>query len=214
MITVKRLSAWKYDTSASGGVAVGIVALEGGAIYFQDPNGLSRKFRYGGLGASLSWGLKIPKMPKIQIKGKSAGGAAAPASFPSRGALLVTNRCPGDDLVKKDIQGACAFIDGGGGRDRRRLRRNHVARFEYFLRPCGRIESAPGDGLMARRPTKRSRYSSLYRRQCRYSSRTGRGWFHWRGHVTVGNPFSGLGIHWALDVRWCPSSGTPPRDEP
>src|SRR5664279_2022478 len=115
MITIKRLSAWKYDTSASGGVAVGIVALEGGALYFLDPNGLSRKFRSGGLGAGLSWGLKIPKMPKIQIKGKSAGGVAAPASFPSRGALLVTNRCPGGDLVKSDIQGACAFLDGGIG---------------------------------------------------------------------------------------------------
>ena len=50
MITIKRLSAWKYDTSASGGVAIGIVALEGGALYFLDPNGLSHRFRYGGLG--------------------------------------------------------------------------------------------------------------------------------------------------------------------
>jgi hypothetical protein len=33
MITIKRLSAWKYDKSASGGVAMGIVALEGCALF-------------------------------------------------------------------------------------------------------------------------------------------------------------------------------------
>jgi hypothetical protein len=67
MIIVKKLSAWEYETSASGGIGIGLVAAEGGAIWLYDPKRLRQRFRYGGVGAGLSWGIKIPRVPKIQI---------------------------------------------------------------------------------------------------------------------------------------------------
>ncbi len=115
MILIKKESAWKFVTSASGGIGVSLLAAEGGAIYFNDPLGAAQTFHYGAVGAGLSWGFKIPRLPKLQIRGKSVGAVVAPPAFPCGGVLYITDGFHGDELSKSDIQGPCMFVEVGGG---------------------------------------------------------------------------------------------------
>jgi hypothetical protein len=115
MILIKKRSAWRYDTFASVGIGVGLVAAEGGSLSFLDPRNTRQQFRYGGVGAGFAWALKIPKLPKLQIRGNSTGSVVGPSTFPNAGALLVTTNCATDDLSRSDFQGPCAFMNGGLG---------------------------------------------------------------------------------------------------
>jgi hypothetical protein len=115
MLVIKKESAWRFLTSSSGGIGVEFVAAEGGSIYFQDPNGVTVTYRYGAAGAGVSAGLKLPKIGKLQFKGKSVGAAVAPAAFPNVGKLYILDSFPGDELSRSDITGVCMFAEVGGG---------------------------------------------------------------------------------------------------
>lgn len=117
MLTIKKQSAWEFVTFGSGGLSVGFVAAEGGTVVLKDLSGTERQFFYGGAGAGLSAGLKIPKIGKVRVKSRAGDitGNVGPTAFPSTGALFVTDNCEGSDLTESEIQGPCAFIDVGAG---------------------------------------------------------------------------------------------------
>lgn len=117
-LSVKHKSAWEFVTFGSGGISVGFFAAEGGTIVLKDPTtGNDVNFYYGGAGAGLSAGLKIPKIGKVQINTRKGPvtGSLGPTEFPSTGTFLVTDSCETDELKLSDIQGLCAFGEVGGG---------------------------------------------------------------------------------------------------
>jgi len=116
-LPIKGQSKWQFVTSSTGGLGVEFVAVEGGAIYLTDPAKKAQTFRYGSAGAGLAWGLKLPKIGKLEVKvrGKSIGGVVAPAAFPNAGALYVMESFKGDDFTRSDITGACVFVEVYGG---------------------------------------------------------------------------------------------------
>ena len=63
----KKMSAWKFVTSSSGGLGIEFFAAEGGKIYLDDPTGSLKTFDYGVVGLGLSEGFKLPKIGKLQI---------------------------------------------------------------------------------------------------------------------------------------------------
>ncbi len=115
---VKKESAWKFETLSTAGVGIEFVAAQGGAIYLSDPKGSSQKFRYGAAGVGLTFGLKLPKVGKLNlptVKGKSVGGVVAPAAFPNMGQVFVADTFSGEELSRSDITGVCLFLEVGGG---------------------------------------------------------------------------------------------------
>jgi len=114
---INKISAWQFVTFGSGGISVGVVAGEGGQIVLKDISGTDHTFTYGGVGAGLSAGLKIPKLGKIQIptpKGPLTG-SGGPFAFPSTGKVFADGNLPGGDLSKSDIEGLCMFAEVGAG---------------------------------------------------------------------------------------------------
>jgi len=116
-LLIKKDSLWQFSTSSSGGLGVEFVAIEGGKIWLTDPAGNTVTFYYGAAGAGLAAGLKLPKIGKVQLKirGKGAGGVAAPASFPNAGKVYVLDTFAGEELTKSDISGVCLFVEAFGG---------------------------------------------------------------------------------------------------
>lgn len=108
-------SKWEFITSSTGGVGVAFVAVEGGKIFMKSPQKAAVSFYYGAAGVGLSAGLKLPKIGKVQVRGKGVTAAIAPASFPNMGQLYVLDSFKGDDLTISDIQGACVFVEIAGG---------------------------------------------------------------------------------------------------
>jgi hypothetical protein len=117
MLTIKHESAWKFQTSSSGGIGVEFVAAEGGSIVFKDPSGAIVSFPYGAAGAGLTAGFKLPKIGKLalNVKGKSVGGVLAPSFFPNTGTLYVLDSFDAEDFKRSDITGVCMFAEVGGG---------------------------------------------------------------------------------------------------
>ena len=114
---IKGESDWQFVTSSSGGIGVEFIAVEGGKIWLQDPDGNVITYYYAGAGAGLTAGFKLPKIGKIQVKvrGKSVGGIVAPSSFPNGGKLYVLESFDGDELSSSDLTGVCMFAEVGGG---------------------------------------------------------------------------------------------------
>lgn len=110
---VRKVSAWQFITFGSGGLSIGIFAASGGKMILKDPSGKEHTFIYGGAGAGLSLGAKLPKLGKMKVP--TPTGAGGPTSFPSTGMVLANKDLPGGDLKKSDIQGLCTFVEVGGG---------------------------------------------------------------------------------------------------
>lgn len=108
-------SAWEYKTGATGSVGIAFVAVSGGAIYLTDPSGSIQRFGFGGLGAGLSFGVKIPKVPKLTIRGKGIAGAASTKDFRSGGLVVKSAKLGRRELTAADIRGAVVFAEGGFG---------------------------------------------------------------------------------------------------
>jgi hypothetical protein len=53
MLGIKKESEWQFETSASGGVGVAFMAVEGGAIYLRDPRNKPVTLRLCAAGAGL-----------------------------------------------------------------------------------------------------------------------------------------------------------------
>lgn len=107
-------SGWSYETGATGGLGVAFVAGSGGALYLNPPGGGQETFYFGALGAGWSFGFKIPKLPKVQLRGKSIAGAGSIKQFPS-GGLIWRRESLGKELTKSDIQGGVVFVEGAIG---------------------------------------------------------------------------------------------------
>jgi len=116
-VLVKAESKWTFRTSSTGGLGVEFVAVEGGAIYLKDPAGAPQTFYYGSAGAGVAWGVKLPKLGKLElrVRGKSVGGVIAPSAFPNHGALYIMDSFKGSELSRSDITGACIFVEFYGG---------------------------------------------------------------------------------------------------
>lgn len=112
---VKKESAWKFVTSSTGGLGVEFIAAEGGVIYMTDPGGSAVSFKYGAAGVGITYGFKLPKIGKVDVKvlGKAIGAAVAPASFPNTGIMYVLDSFAGDELTRDDITGVCQFVEVG-----------------------------------------------------------------------------------------------------
>lgn len=116
MISITDKSAWTFDTSATGGVGLEFIAVQGGSIWLKDPRQASVRLRMLAAGAGLTYGLKLPKigrLPSPKIGGKAVGGAIGPKFFPSAGLIWKTAACRGQDLVHDDFCGPVVFIEGG-----------------------------------------------------------------------------------------------------
>jgi hypothetical protein len=97
---------------------LGAIAVEGGSLYFIDPNNNPQRFSYGAVGAGFSEKLKFGKVGRqlvIPVRGSSVSGAVAPTSFRNAGVLLMTERVSSDELSRNDIQGLCGFIELSAG---------------------------------------------------------------------------------------------------
>ena len=117
MIGIRGPSAWSFVTSSTGGLGLEFVAVSGGAIYLTDPAGAPATLHYGGLGAGLTAGLRLPRIGKVKfsVKGRGVGAGVAPASFPNAGRVFITESCPGPELTRDDFRGVTVFVEGGGG---------------------------------------------------------------------------------------------------
>jgi len=116
-ITITKASSWQFETYGSAGLGLGFLAGTGGHVILKDTSGTPNSFWYGGLGAGLSAGLKLPKIGKFSIKTTRGPltGSLGPGSFPSAGKLYMTDQFKGAEFKKSDIQGICAFVEIGGG---------------------------------------------------------------------------------------------------
>ncbi|MCF7534111.1 hypothetical protein [Pseudomonas petrae] len=110
-------SRWTYETASSGGLTIAFAAGSGGSITLKTPDGKEESFRYGGLGAGIGFGARLPRFGKVNlnIKGKSVGGVGALESFRSKGWVLVSDALKDRDLTRDDITGACVFLEIGLG---------------------------------------------------------------------------------------------------
>ena len=108
-------SAWTYETGATGGLGIEFVAISGGALYLNDPAGGQPVYYFGALGAGLSFGFKIPKLPKVQVRGKSVSAAGSIKQLPSGGTIWKRSHFGNRDLSRTDIQGAVVFLEGAIG---------------------------------------------------------------------------------------------------
>ncbi len=123
LLRIRKTSAWKFQTSATGGLGVGFFVASGGGIALIDPKSKGEDhptwLHYAGAGVGASVGLrKIPKVgPAIDTRGLSEKGSGnlAPASFWNHGIVYVMNGCSGDDLELTDFKGPCCFVDVGAG---------------------------------------------------------------------------------------------------
>ncbi len=116
MLMVTERSKWTFDTSGTGGLAVGLVAAEGGVIKLSDPQQNPVNLRLAAIGVGVSFGLKLPKIGKLpvpKIKGKEVGGALAPTFFPNAGWIWKTSACHGADLTHEDFCGPVVFGEIG-----------------------------------------------------------------------------------------------------
>jgi hypothetical protein len=118
IVNTKKTSNWEFVTFGSGGLSLGVFAAEGGKVVLKNP--VSRQeenFYYGGAGAGLALGLKLPKIGKVQINTRKGPLTAVggPTAFPSKGTVLVTTGFVGDELTGNDIKGVCCFTEIGAG---------------------------------------------------------------------------------------------------
>jgi hypothetical protein len=113
-----RTSNWQFNTSNGLGVGAAVVGAEAGSITLDAPTTRQpTKFLYAAGGAGLSWGIKLPKVGKVQlkVKGKSVGGTASSETLPSYGIVYMVPMFAGSELRPSDINGACAFVELNAG---------------------------------------------------------------------------------------------------
>lgn len=110
-------SDWLYVTGNGGSATVAVFAGGGGTITLSRPDGGQEVLRYGGLGAGIGVGAKLPRFGKINLKvrGQSVGGAGAVEALPATGIVYAAESIGARDLVRDDFNGACLYVEGGGG---------------------------------------------------------------------------------------------------
>jgi hypothetical protein len=91
-----------------------VIATSGGAVDLNDPAQKTHRMLFGGLGADLSLGLRIPRMPSPKVRGNAPAGAGSVTDFPSGGRIMRSDKL-GRELQRGDFRGAVLFVEGGGG---------------------------------------------------------------------------------------------------
>lgn len=119
-LTVRKWSAWTYDTSWSLGGGGGPVAGEMGEICLFDPAHTRRSFKYAvaGLGASSSIKLTLPFKLKLELpklRGVELAGAGAAQFFYSAGRIGIVESFDGDELAEDDVRGVATLVELAGG---------------------------------------------------------------------------------------------------
>jgi hypothetical protein len=104
MLSVKKESGWRFDTSESNGSSIGVVAAGNGAIYVTDPQGQAATLWYTAIGAGV--GVGLPIKGKVQV-----AGSQAPKQLPNWGTVLIMDTFSGDELSRGDFTGPCAIVD-------------------------------------------------------------------------------------------------------
>lgn len=103
-------SQWTYNTGAAG---LAVIAASGGAVYLNDPAQKTHRMLFGGLGAGLSLGFRIPRMPSPKVRGNALAGAGSVTDFPSGGRSMRSDKI-GRKLQRGDFRGAVLFVDATG----------------------------------------------------------------------------------------------------
>jgi hypothetical protein len=117
-LELTRESKWNFVTSNGAGLGVGPLAGEAGSITLVEPDSAQQvKFFYAGMGGGMSFGFKLPKIGKIEVKGKgkAGGGNLSSETLPSGGRVYLTTTFKGSELTRRDIGGAIAFVEVTGG---------------------------------------------------------------------------------------------------
>ena len=105
-------SQWTYNTGATGAAGLAVIAASGGAVHLSDPVGKIHRMLFGGLGAGLSLGFRIPRMPSPKVRGNALAGAGSVTDFPSGGRIMRSDKL-GRELQRGDFRGAVLFVEGG-----------------------------------------------------------------------------------------------------
>jgi hypothetical protein len=108
-------SGWKYETSASGGIAIGDVLASSGKFVLESPDGELHAFSYAGLGMGFGWRLSEKlRLPDLVLpKSKTViSGSGATTDFFGRGAVF---RFRKEELSPNDLTGITLYVDGGAG---------------------------------------------------------------------------------------------------
>ncbi len=117
--TIRKESAWTWNTSGTGGLGLGYFAASGGELVLNSPSGEPRGFYYGAVGGGLSVGVrKVPKIGRIlDPRGLSNRGGAvlAPKSFTNHGVVYVMSAFERDELTAEDFRGVCIVTELAAG---------------------------------------------------------------------------------------------------
>jgi len=110
-------SEWQYVTGNGGSATVAVFAGGGGTITLRRPDGGNEVLRYGGLGAGVGFGAKLPRFGKIDLKirGQSVGAAGAVEALPATGIVFAAESIGARELTREDFNGACLYVEGGLG---------------------------------------------------------------------------------------------------
>lgn len=118
MFNFKRMSGWRFETSAGSGIGLGVFGLEKGAFFLKNAIGRIERFDYEALGICVGSGQKLASIPKVQLnlsKTLAATGTGATSSMFSAGKVIVTNNCKTADLTPADFLGLCVFAEAYAG---------------------------------------------------------------------------------------------------
>jgi hypothetical protein len=118
MIGIRKESAWKFVTSATGGAGVELFAAEGGCIYLQDPSGQNITFKFGGAGVGLSGrleGAEDRKDHPSESAWEERRGRRGSRRLSERRHRYILESFSGQELSRSDLTGVCVFAEVGGG---------------------------------------------------------------------------------------------------
>ncbi len=87
-------SQWTYNTGATGAAGLAVIAASGGALYLDDPRAKTHRLIFGGLGAGISLGFRIPRMPTPKVRGNALAGAGSITDLPSTGRIMQSRTPP------------------------------------------------------------------------------------------------------------------------
>jgi hypothetical protein len=111
-----RESKWIYNTAATSGLGMEMLAASGGTIVLTDPSNEDQSFSYAGFGIGFI-SVPIPKikLPPLPLLNRDIGATGAAKSFFGDGVIYMTASFQGRELAKSDMQGGSVYLDGSSG---------------------------------------------------------------------------------------------------
>ncbi|MDR5783635.1 hypothetical protein QCE63_29920 [Caballeronia sp. LZ065] len=108
-------SEWKYETSASGGLAMGDILASGGKFVLESPDRKLHAVNYAGVGLGFGWRMpEKARLPDLVLPRSKAvvSGTGATTDFLGRGAVF---RFRKEELLPSDFTGITLYVDLGAG---------------------------------------------------------------------------------------------------